>query len=209
MSQILMHWKIWTIKHIIQEFADLILRGTESRQASAQEPRPVGAPKVWQTNLWQRSLPFVLYAWLCEAGLTMHTTIVKLWKPPLVKKVEKQAGHDRLALLGDAGRAPPPITTDINEHSDKSELQKWNKAKKKKKKDLTVKHSDLKEVGILYISNKKYSFSNGIKRQQGSRYTGQFRLCCRGCGWVSFFLTVDGLNSNSLRPFTSLWTEKK
>lgn len=51
-----------TVKHIIQEFVDLILRGTESRQASAQEPRPVGAPKVRQTRPWQRSVPFVLYA---------------------------------------------------------------------------------------------------------------------------------------------------
>lgn len=41
-----------------------------------------------------------------------------------MKKVVKQAGYDRLALLGDAGRGPHTITTDINEHSDESELRK-------------------------------------------------------------------------------------
>lgn len=53
----------------------------------------------------------------------MHATIIKQREPPLVKKVVKQAGHDRLALLGDARRGPPTITTDVDEHSDESELQ--------------------------------------------------------------------------------------
>lgn len=38
--------KIRNIQHVIQEFADLILRGTASRQASAEEARPAGPPKV-------------------------------------------------------------------------------------------------------------------------------------------------------------------
>lgn len=42
-----------------------------------------------------------------------------------MKKVVKQAGHDRLALLGGAAPPPPPkMTTDSNEHSDNGELLK-------------------------------------------------------------------------------------
>lgn len=84
----------------------------------------------------------------------MHATIIKQRKPPLVKKVEKQAGHDRLALLGDAGRGPPTISTDINEHSDKSELQKVEK-----RFDFTVKHNEFKEADILYKKNEKNTLS--------------------------------------------------
>lgn len=68
---------------------------------------------------------------------------------------------------GPAGRCwerPPTISTDINEHSDKSELQKVEK-----RFDFTVKHNEIKEADILYKKMKKILFLKWNKKTAGQQ----------------------------------------
>lgn len=80
-----------------------------------------------------------------------------------------EKGSEAWSCWETLGEPPPTITTDINEHSDEGELQKWTKLKKRF--DFTLKRSEFKEVDVKKILLLKWNKKTAGKLRMESIIT--------------------------------------